>query len=420
MTINRPRGTNDFLPETSAKWQALESLLHQMCREYGFGELRTPIFEETELFARGVGETTDIVQKEMYTFQDHGERSMTLRPENTASACRAYLENKLYGAVQPVKLYYIGPMFRYEKPQAGRFRQFHQFGVEIFGSVSPAADAEIIAFAWDFYQNRLGLKDLRLRLNSVGCKKCRPDYREALQNYFRPHLDELCGSCQDRFHRNPLRILDCKSEICQKIGENAPQIEDFLCAECKAHFDQVKNLLTAADIPYVLDPRMVRGLDYYSKTAFEIEVAKIGAQAAVCGGGRYDGLIEELGGEPTPGVGFALGMERVFSALAAQGDDIEIEQNLDVYIIVAGGDKAHFAAFYLADQLRRTNLSVEMDYGEKSFKAQIKAANRLGARYAVILGEDEVNTQSATVKDMESGEQMQLPWDQIKQYFLER
>jgi len=418
MTINRPRGTSDFLPETSSKWQAVESLLREMCREYGYGELRTPIFEETELFSRGVGSTTDIVQKEMYTFTDHGERSMTLRPENTASACRAYLENKLYGMVQPVKMYYIGPMFRYEKPQAGRFRQFHQFGLEIIGSAAPTADAEIIAFAWDFYQNRLGIKDLRLRLNSVGCPHCRPAYREALRDYFRPHLSELCGSCQDRFERNPLRILDCKSEICQSIGENAPQIQDYLCDDCKAHFEQVQELLTAADIPFMLDPRMVRGLDYYTKTAFEIEVAKIGAQAAVCGGGRYDGLIEELGGEHTPSVGFALGLERVFSALAAQGDDIEAEQNLDVYIIVAGKGAASAAAFRLADQLRRLGMSVELDYAEKSFKAQMKAANRMQAQYAIIIGEDEVASASATVKNMENGEQQSVPFTQIKEYFL--
>ena len=300
MSINRPRGTNDILPGESEKWQAVEALLRTIAAEYGFRELRTPIFEETELFARGVGDTTDIVQKEMYTFDDHGGRSITLRPENTASACRAYLENKLYGAVQPVKLFYIGPMFRYEKPQAGRFRQFHQFGLEIFGTAAAAADAEIIAFAWDLY-HRLGIRDLRLRLNSVGCPACRPAYREALQDYFRPYLDRLCPSCRERFFRNPLRILDCKSEICREIGKDAPSIIDYLCEDCSSHFAQVKQLLTAAGIPYTLDTRMVRGLDYYTKTAFEIEVAKIGAQAAVCGGGRYDGLIEELGGGHIPG-----------------------------------------------------------------------------------------------------------------------
>ena len=419
MSINRPRGTNDILPGESEKWQAVEALLRTIAAEYGFRELRTPIFEETELFARGVGDTTDIVQKEMYTFDDHGGRSITLRPENTASACRAYLENKLYGAVQPVKLFYIGPMFRYEKPQAGRFRQFHQFGLEIFGTAAAAADAEIIAFAWDLY-HRLGIRDLRLRLNSVGCPACRPAYREALQDYFRPYLDRLCPSCRERFFRNPLRILDCKSEICREIGKDAPSIIDYLCEDCSSHFAQVKQLLTAADIPYTLDTRMVRGLDYYTKTAFEIEVAKIGAQAAVCGGGRYDGLIEELGGGHIPGVGFALGIERIFSALASQGDDIETEQNLDVYLVVAGGADAASLAFRVADQLRRAGVSCELDYGEKGFKAQMKAANRLGAAYAAIVGEDEVKAGSVTVKNMENGEQAAIPLAEIKQYFLQR
>ena len=417
--INRPRGVNDVLPGDSEKWQAVEALLRTVAAEYGFRELRTPIFEETELFARGVGDSTDIVQKEMYTFADHGGRSMTLRPENTASACRAYLENKLYGAVQPVKLYYIGPMFRYEKPQAGRFRQFHQFGLEVFGSASPSADAEIIAFAWDFY-HRLAIRDLRLRLNSVGCPSCRPAYRAALQDYFRPHLEQLCPSCRERFQRNPLRILDCKSEVCQEIGKDAPSILNYLCADCGSHFEQVKALLNAADIPFVLDARMVRGLDYYTKTAFEIEVAKIGAQAAVCGGGRYDGLIEQIGGEPTPGVGFALGIERIFSALASQGDDIEVARDLDVYLVVAGGDGAAATAFRFADQLRRSGVSCELDYADKSFKAQMKAANRLGAAYAAIIGEDEVKTGCVTVKNMADGEQVSLPLTEAKQYFLQR
>ncbi|MDO4732368.1 MAG: histidine--tRNA ligase [Bacillota bacterium] len=419
MAINRPRGTNDFLPEDTAKWQAVEELLRGMCRSYGFQEIRTPIFEDTDLFCRGVGATTDIVTKEMYTFEDHGGRSVTLRPENTASACRAFLENKLYGLVQPTKLYYIGPMFRYEKPQAGRFRQFHQFGLEIFGTSAPAADAEIIAFAWDLYQ-RLGIQGLVLKLNSVGCPKCRAAYRKALQDYFHPHLETLCGSCRDRFERNPLRILDCKSEICQGIGADAPKIQDYLCEDCAGHFEKVQNLLHAAEIPFVIDPHMVRGLDYYTKTAFEIQAGAIGAQSAVCGGGRYDGLIQEIGGDPTPGVGFALGIERIFAALQAQGDDIEVSQDLNVYILVAGGVEASAAAFRLADQLRRAELSVEMDYADKSFKAQMKAANRLGAAMAVIIGDDEVKSGCATVKDMESGEQCSLPFTEIKQYILER
>lgn len=419
MVINRPRGTNDFLPVDTAKWQAVEELLRSMCQSYGFQEIRTPIFEDTDLFCRGVGATTDIVTKEMYTFEDHGGRSVTLRPENTASACRAYLENKLYGQVQPTKLYYIGPMFRYEKPQAGRFRQFHQFGLEVFGTESPTADGEIIAFAWDLYQ-RLAIQGLVLKLNSVGCPECRPSYRKALQDYFKPYLAELCPSCQDRFERNPLRILDCKSAICQKIGADAPRIQDFLCDTCSAHFTRVQELLHAARIPFVIDSRLVRGLDYYTKTAFEIQAGSIGAQSAVCGGGRYDGLIQELGGEPTPAVGFALGLERLFSALEAQGDTIEVAHDRQVYLIVGGSMDAAAAAFRLADQLRRAEVSVEMDYGDKSFKAQIKAANRLGAALAIIIGDDEVHSNCATVKDMDSGEQISLPFDKIKQYILER
>ena len=274
--------------------------------------------------------------------------------------------------MQPTKLYYIGPMFRYEKPQAGRFRQFHQFGLEVFGTESPTADGEIIAFAWDLYQ-RLAIQGLVLKLNSVGCPECRPSYRKALQDYFKPYLAELCPSCQDRFERNPLRILDCKSAICQKIGADAPRIQDFLCDTCSAHFTRVQELLHAARIPFVIDSRLVRGLDYYTKTAFEIQAGSIGAQSAVCGGGRYDGLIQELGGEPTPAVGFALGLERLFSALEAQGDTIEVTHDRQVYLIVGGSMDAAAAAFRLADQLRRAEVSVEMDYGDKSFKAQIKA-----------------------------------------------
>jgi histidyl-tRNA synthetase len=419
MQITRPRGTNDFLPDMTAKWQEVEALLRCLCREYGYGELRTPIFEETELFSRGVGETTDIVQKEMYTFADHGGRSITLRPENTASACRAYLENKLYGQVQPVKLYYLGPMFRYEKPQAGRFRQFHQFGLEVFGSSAPAADAEVISFAWDLY-NRLQIKNLQLKLNSVGCPACRPAYKTALEDYFRPHLPELCATCRERFERNPLRIFDCKSEICQQIAALAPLLSDYLCPECHDHFAAVQELLKAADIPFELNPHLVRGLDYYTKTAFEIEVSGIGAQSALCGGGRYDGLIEEIGGEATPAVGFALGMERIFTALAAQNDDIETGNGLDVYIISPADQQFKAAAFTLACRLRQSGLSVELEFGDKSFKAQMKAADRLQAAWAVIFGESEFAAGCAAVRDMTSGEQVELPLAKIRQYLLEK
>ncbi|MEG2212796.1 MAG: histidine--tRNA ligase, partial [Clostridiales bacterium] len=347
MTIGRPRGTNDFLPEQTEKWQAVEALLHEMGREYGYGEIRTPIFEETELFARGVGGSTDIVQKEMYTFADLSDRSLTLRPENTAAVCRAYLENKLYGLGQPVKLYYLGPMFRYERPQAGRFRQFHQFGLEFFGNADPMADVEVISFAWDFY-HRLGLKNLRLLLNSVGCPKCRPVYRQALQDYFRPQLEQLCNLCRDRFERNPLRILDCKNEQCIKIGDDAPVIEQYLCADCAEHYTKVKRLLDLTGIAYTEDVRLVRGLDYYTRTAFEIVVTDIGAKSAVCGGGRYDGLVEQIGGAACPAVGFAMGMERIFTALAAQNEEIELAHGMDVWVIGTGSEQAREAAFAMA------------------------------------------------------------------------
>ena len=415
MVISRPRGTNDFLPEVTSKWQKLEAMLRELCLQYGYQEIRTPIFEETELFNRGVGSTTDIVQKEMYTFSDHGGRSITLRPENTASACRAYLENKLYGQIQPVKLYYMGPMFRYEKPQAGRFRQFHQFGIELFGTEDPAADAEVICFAWELYR-RLQIKNLQLKINSVGCPHCRPQYKQALQDFFRPHLNELCPSCQSRFERNPLRILDCKSPICQEIGNGAPLIYDFLCEDCRDHFQQVQSFLNAAGIAFELDPHMVRGLDYYTKTAFEIQVAAIGAQSAVCGGGRYDGLIEELGGEPTPAVGFALGMERIFSALAGQSDELETKDGIDAYIISSSAPQLRAASFALANTLRSAGLSTEIELGKKSFKAQMKAADRFHAAFAVIFGEDEFAQGTAAVKDMSSGEQINIPLDELATY----
>ncbi len=417
MSIGKPRGTNDFLPDQTAKWQAVEALLHTMCREYGYGEIRTPLFEDTELFARGVGDSTDIVQKEMYTFADHAGRSLTLRPENTAAVCRAFLENKLYAAGQPVKLYYLGPMFRYERPQAGRYRQFHQFGLEFFGCKEPMADAEVIVFAWDLY-HRLGLKNLKLLLNSVGCPQCRPRYREALQAYFRPHLAELCGLCQDRFTRNPLRILDCKNPDCQALAADAPVLRDYLCPDCAAHYQGVKELLQLCDVPFTEDDQLVRGLDYYTNTAFEIVVEEIGAQSAVCGGGRYDGLVGQIGGSPCAAVGFALGMERIFTALAAQNEDIELEDVPDLWVIGVGGQAARQAAFALTAELRRTGLICGVDYQDKSIKAHLKAANRSGAPITVLIGDGEIARQVAVIKDMADSTQKEIPLSQVKEYLL--
>ena len=420
MTIKRPRGVNDFMPPDTGKWRAMEALLHQMCAEYGFNEIRTPLFEETDLFKRGVGENTDIVQKEMYTFADQGGRSLTLRPEFTASLCRAYVENKLYGLPQPQKLYCIGPLFRYERPQAGRFRQFHQFDIEVIGTISPLADAECIAFAWDFY-NRLNIKGLMVRLNSVGCPACRGVYRAALQDHLRPGLAELCSSCQGRFERAPMRILDCKSEICRNISANAPAITDYLCEECARHYKTVQKTLTACAIPYTADSSLVRGLDYYTKTVFEICAEGIGAQNAVCGGGRYDGLVELIGGTPTPAMGVALGLERVFATLAAQNEDIELEEGIYAFVATDFDDAgAATAAFALAAALRQSGVLTAMDYEIKSLKAQFKTANRLQAAYTVILGSQEMAAGKAQVKDMESGEQIEMDVEKVRRYLLER
>ncbi len=418
MAMKRPRGTNDFLPEDTAKWQYIESVLRQLCKDYGYEEVRTPIFEETELFQRGVGDTTDIVQKEMYTFEDSGGRSITLRPENTAAAVRAYVENKLFAGVQPTKLYYMGPMFRYERPQAGRYRQFHQFGVECFGTNSPAADAEVIAIAWEFYR-RLGLKGLEVHLNSVGCPNCRPQHKEELQAFLQPRLEELCPTCQGRYEKNPLRILDCKSPICQGITQGAPTTLDCLCDDCKEHFEQVKAYLDAAGIPYKINNRLVRGLDYYTNTAFEIIMDGIGAQSAVCGGGRYNGLIQEIGGDPTPGVGYALGMERVFNALAAQNIQLPVDTSKDVFIATLG-EAGNVTAFRLLNQLRRQGVSAEMDLVGRSLKAQMKYAAKFDVKYTVILGEEELQKQEACLRDMETSQQENVSLDQVLEILLKK
>ena len=411
MLTKRPRGTNDFLPEDTAKWQYIEKLLREICRQFGYAELRTPIFEETALFLRGVGDTTDIVQKEMYTFEDTGGRSLTLRPENTASAVRAYVENKLFAGQQPVRLFYMGPMFRYERPQAGRFRQFHQFGVECFGPASPAADAEVIALAWEFYR-RLGLKNLELNLNSVGCPNCRPAYRQALQDFLRPHLLELCPTCQERFEKNPLRILDCKNPQCQQFLQGAPTTLDALCDECHEHFEAVQSYLHAAAIPYRLNTKLVRGLDYYTNTAFEILLSDIGAQSAVCGGGRYNGLVEELGGKATPGVGLALGMERVFSALTAQKLALPEQPGLDVFVAVLD-KQAQTMAFQLACNLRQSGLAAGYDTMERGLKAQFKYADSQRAAYTLLVGGEELTRDSVVLRDMQSSEQTEQSINEI-------
>lgn len=411
MLTNAPRGTKDILPDTVGDWNYVEGEIRELCRRFGYSEIRTPIFEHTELFQRGIGEGTDVVDKEMYTFTDRGERSITLRPENTASAVRAYLQNKLYAQSNLVKLFYIGSMFRYDRPQAGRMREFHQFGVEALGEANPAVDAEVILLAMNLLEG-LGLKDLELSINSVGCPKCRSKYRTMLQDFFRDKLEDLCEDCRSRFERSPLRILDCKKDSDKPYMADAPKITDCLCEECAEHFAKLKELLTSAGISFSHDPRLVRGLDYYTKTAFEIKYPPLGAQSAVAGGGRYDGLIEEMGGNPTPAVGFATGLERLLLALESQNLLPEKNRSVDAYV-VALGEAAQAEGFKLLNSLRQQGLSAAMDFAGRSMKAQMKQANKLGAKYSVILGEDEIAEGVVMLRSMEDSSQEKVPMNQV-------
>lgn len=400
MLTTRPRGTNDILPGEVEKWHSLEKMLREVAGFYGYREVRTPIFEHTELFQRGVGETTDIVEKEMYTFVDRGERSLTLRPEGTAPTVRAFVENKMFADTLPAKLYYLGPMFRYDRPQAGRYRQFHQFGVEVFGSKDPSVDAEVIAMAMDIY-GRLGLKNLLVELNSVGCPVCRPIHRQKLQEFLEPRKNELCPTCQSRYEKNPLRILDCKSPVCQSLVKEAPVIGECLCQDCRDHFTRVKEYLEAMGIEYRVNPTMVRGLDYYVMTAFEIVAQGIGAQSSIGGGGRYDGLVEQCGGPAMPGIGYALGLERILLTMKQQGCEKATEPQTDVYIATLG-DAARLKGAVLAQNLRAQNLTVERDSLDKSLKAQLKTADRLKVGYTLILGEEELQKNEIIVRKMEN------------------
>ena len=403
MLTNAPRGTKDILPDSVGDWNYVEGEIRELCRRFGYSEIRTPIFEHTELFQRGIGEGTDVVDKEMYTFTDRGDRSITLRPENTASAVRAYLQNKLYAESNLVKLFYIGSMFRYDRPQAGRMREFHQFGVEALGEANPAVDAEVILLAMSLLEG-LGLKDLELSINSVGCPKCRSKYRTMLQDFFRDKLEDLCEDCRSRFDRSPLRILDCKKDSDKPYMADAPKITDCLCDECSDHFARLKEHLANAGISFQHDPRLVRGLDYYTKTAFEIKYPPLGAQSAVAGGGRYDGLIEEMGGNPTPAVGFATGLERLLLALESQNLLPEKNRSVDAYV-VALGEAAQSEGFKLLNNLRKAGLSAAMDFAGRSMKAQMKQANKLGARYALILGDDEIAEGVVMLRSMSDSQQ---------------
>ena len=406
MLTNAPKGTKDVMPQEAYKWHYLEEKFAETCRKYGFQEIRTPVFEHTELFHRGVGDTTDIVQKEMYTFKDFAGRSITLRPEGTSPVVRAYVEHKEYAGVQPNKYYYNIPCFRYEKPQSGRLREFHQFGVETFGTTDMMADAEIIAIGYDFIKS-MGITDVKLEINSVGCPGCRGEHRKALKDFLRPKYDQLCPTCQERFHTNPMRILDCKSPIDQELVQGAPMMLDYLCDDCRTAFEELKANLDAFGIEYEVNPKIVRGLDYYTKTAFEFVTTKIGAQGTVCGGGRYDGLVEEIGGPSTPGVGWGMGKERMLMTMEACGFEIPKEPGTDVFIAYMG-DAGKMAALKLMKELRDAGIAVQMDVMGRNLKNLFKHANRIGAAKTIVIGDSELESGRLTIKDMESGEQTEV------------
>lgn len=409
MAVQIPRGTQDILPGESEKWQYIEKVAKELCAVYQYEEIRTPIFESTELFEKGVGDTTDIVQKEMYTFTDKGNRSLTLRPEGTAAVVRSFVGNKMYGnPVQPVKLFYVGPMFRYERPQAGRFRQFVQFGVEALGSSDPAIDAEVISLAMNLYK-KLGLKNLKLVINSLGDKESRTKHREALIAHFQPRIGEFCSNCKNRLERNPLRILDCKEDRDHELMATAPSIIDYLNEESTEYFNKVKHYLDAIGIEYVVDPGLVRGLDYYNHTAFEImlESEGFGAITTLCGGGRYNGLVQEIGGPETPGIGFALSIERLISALEAEKIELPIDRGVDCFVVALGEEAKDFSV-QLVNDLRQHGISAERDYSDRKAKGQFKAADRVNARFVAVLGEDEMKKNKISLKNMESGEQQEF------------
>ncbi len=413
MKYSVPRGTKDILPEQAVLWQKVESICRKIFALYNYQEIRTPIFESTELFTRSIGKTTDIVSKEIYEFKDRKGRSLTLRPEETAPVVRAALENNLISPDKVTKLYYIGPMFRYERPQAGRQRQFHQAGIEIFGSSDPMVDAEVILLNLDLFK-ALGLKDLEVNVNSVGCPKCRPEFQTKLKAYFKDNLKGLCVDCKRRFKENPLRILDCKEKGCQKYIDKAPAIIDCLCKDCHDHFKQVNYLLDLAGVKFKDNKRLVRGLDYYTKTTFEIVSSSLGSQNAVSGGGRYDNLVKEFGGKDIPAVGFAIGLERLINCLINSSFNIDAS-SLNLFIANLG-DEAKKVGFDLIQQARAKGISADMDYLGKSLKAQMKAADRLGAKFVYIIGDDEIRKKSAILKNMETGKQEEITFDRLVAY----
>lgn len=403
------KGTEDVLPKDSYRWQFVEDVMRKESAAYGFKEIRTPVFEHTELFARGVGQTTDVVQKEMYTFDTKGGESVTLRPEGTAGAARAVLEHGLVNDSLPIKASYFVSCYRYEKPQAGRLREFHQFGLECYGTQSPVADAELICAAQSIF-DRLGIKQLRLEINSIGCPTCRAEYHKALKEYFCGYKDELCETCNSRLEKNPMRILDCKSPVCSKIAQGAPKITDYLCDECKEHFASVQKYLDAAGVEYTVNPTIVRGLDYYTKTVFEFVTDFIGAQGTVCGGGRYDGLIEELGGKHLPSLGFAMGIERLLMLMDKQGIEIPKPSTCDLYVAVMG-ESASLKSFEIIKAVRSCGLIAETDIVGRGLRAQMKYADKIGAKFSMVLGDNEIEQGKAVIKNMSSGEQTEIVLD---------
>ncbi len=405
-----PKGTQDLLPPKSGEWQAVEEVMRSEAALHGFGEVRTPVFEHTELFLRSVGDTTDVVEKQMYTFNDKGGRSITLRPEGTAGAVRAMLEHALYNDGLPVKLYYLTSCYRYEKPQAGRLREFHQFGVEMFGAAAPVADAEVICLAKSIF-DRLGVKNLTLELNSIGCPECRAKFHQALKEYFEGYRDQLCETCLSRLERNPMRILDCKSPVCSKIAEGAPHILDYLCDDCREHFEGVQSYLKAAGVEFVINPTIVRGLDYYTRTVFEFVSNDLGAQSTVCGGGRYDGLTEQMGGKPMAGLGFGLGMERLMLVLEAQKIQMPAPPACEVYI-ASMGEAAGREAIRLVNELQHSGVAAACDLCARGLKAQMKYANKIGAAFTLVLGDNELAQKSAKIKNMKTGEEKPISLDE--------
>jgi len=406
-----PRGTVDILPADQPYWRFVEDKAAAICNLYGYRRLDTPVFEDYNLFARSVGEGTDIVSKEMYTFEDRSGHMMALRPEGTAPVCRAYLEHGMHNLPQPVKLYYLAAIFRYERPQAGRYRQHHQFGCEAIGDADPAVDAEVIDLVWQFYRS-LGLKDLTLHLNSIGCRACRPAYLEALKDYYAGIIDSLCPDCRTRFQKNPLRLLDCKEPSCQAAAEAAPGTARSLCQECGKHHDRLQKYLLRLDVNYKFNHRLVRGLDYYTRTVFEIQTRDAGAQTAIGGGGRYDNLIEDLGGKPTPAVGFGAGIERIIQNLISQKTPVPSLPQPAAFVAFAG-DSVRDAAFSLASDLRRAGIATIAALSSRSLKAQLKQADASGARYAVIVGEEELARGTVTLRDMATSQQTSVPMAQL-------